>query len=168
MDYFKDLPPWAKGIIAVVALLLVVFILVKVYQLVNNASKPKDVRDEKKKANQAKAIKAAKSELEQIKGQKNKLIWPRYTSADYKKWADILESAMTGLGTDESVIEKTFANCNNRADVLSIIDAYGIRQLKIVGRNDGEPKNLMASLADENALDAVRKGLAKRNVYYKV
>jgi hypothetical protein len=50
-----------------------------------------------------------------------------YSDAQFAAFADNLEQAMTGIGTDEEAIKKVINYLQNKADVLSLIKTFGIR-----------------------------------------
>lgn len=51
-----------------------------------------------------------------------------YPESNYGIWADALEQAMYGSGTDEDAIYEIFGKMNNNDDVLMLIVAFGIRK----------------------------------------
>lgn len=164
MKFWDSLPAWTRGIIVLVIILalVAVFFAVKKY-----IKKPSDEKKEEKKASPAIAVKAAKTELAKLNASPNKNLRARLSKADYVKFADQLFTAMNGAGTNYETIRKVFENCRNRADVLSIIDAFGMRQLDVFGFKQGEPKNLIEALTDETANISAAAGLKKHNVYYQ-
>ena len=50
-----------------------------------------------------------------------------YTDAQFKTYADTLERAMKGLGTDVNSVHNVFKLMKNRADVLKLIEKFGVR-----------------------------------------
>lgn len=166
MKFWESIPMWARGVIII---LIIAAIVASFFALKKYFKKTTDEAKEEKKGSSANTVKAATNELQRLRVHENKLLRPRYSLADYKKWADQLYNAMNYAGTNETVITEVFSNMNNRADVLSLIDAYGLRQLMFFGtKQNNESTNLIQALTEENALDAARKGLKKRNVYYQL
>lgn len=70
------------------------------------------------------SVDAAEDELKQLNdaGQV-----PNYPESQYKIWADGLEQAMAGQGTDEAGVASYFRFMQNKADVLALIKAFGTR-----------------------------------------
>lgn len=52
---------------------------------------------------------------------------PSYTSDKYLLWADRLEYAMDGSGTDEQIIYNVYRYMKNDADMVKLNQAFGIR-----------------------------------------
>ena len=52
-----------------------------------------------------------------------------FTESQYKMWADSIETAIFDIGTDNKAIYSIFVKMNNKADVLSLIVAFGVRPL---------------------------------------
>ena len=50
-----------------------------------------------------------------------------YSESQYKVFADKLHTAMKGLGTDTNAVYSVFNQMNNRADVLQLVKAFGVR-----------------------------------------
>lgn len=50
-----------------------------------------------------------------------------YSASQYKTYADKLEYAMDGLGTDTDTIYAVFRKMNNTLDVIALEDAFGTR-----------------------------------------
>jgi len=52
-----------------------------------------------------------------------------YDSEQYNNWADTLQEAFNGLGTDWSTVKRVFSYMKNRFDILALIDSYGKRAI---------------------------------------
>lgn len=52
-----------------------------------------------------------------------------YDSAQYSDWADALQEACSGAGTDMDAILRIYAKQKNRMDILALHDAYGKRKI---------------------------------------
>lgn len=52
---------------------------------------------------------------------------PSYDSQTYATWADRLEYAMDGAGTDEEIIYKVYGYMHNDADIVKLNQVFGIR-----------------------------------------
>ena len=164
MQFWNSLPTWARGVVMVVLLLILVYVGYKFKDYIFTS---KDEREAKSKSNPVVTPNEAKGALQKIAASNNKLLRPTYSAAQYASFADQLFEAMNHTGTNNSVIQRVFESCYNAADVYSIINAYGIRQLKVLAFNDGEPGNLSQHLVSEGATGYANKGLEKRKVYFK-
>lgn len=121
----------------------------------------KEVKSELKKDEE----RLKKSKL--LTDQQKKLLKPNFTSSQYKQFADKLYEAFNHIGTTPYVIEDTFAQLKNVADVKNLIAEYGVRQIYILGLPDGKPSNLIGHLVSENEVRNANKGLEKNKVFYK-
>lgn len=52
---------------------------------------------------------------------------PSYPDSQYYTFADLLQAAMEGMGTDEDAILAVFEKINSDLDVLLLVKAFGIR-----------------------------------------
>ena len=73
---------------------------------------------------------------------------------------------MNHMGTNDSVIENVFSKLYKVADVYALIEAYGVRQLKLFAAPDGAAGNLSQHLVSEGSTGAANRGLAKNKVYF--
>jgi len=89
-----------------------------------------------------------------------------YKPAQYETWANTLEDAMKGPGTDEKLIYKTIAFCRNDLDLLTLIDAYGIRPLNVWGTRGNLGQALRDDL-DSSEMNTVNKVLEIRGIKYR-
>lgn len=65
-----------------------------------------------------------------------------YISQQYADFADTLEDAMSGAGTDEDAIKTVMSKMKTRDDVLALIDQWGKRSLSTPYGWDTDPKTL--------------------------
>jgi hypothetical protein len=65
-----------------------------------------------------------------------------YISQQYADFADNLEDAMSGAGTDEAAIKNIMSKMKTRDDVLALIDQWGKRSLATPYGWDTDPKTL--------------------------
>lgn len=114
-NFYNELPPWGKGVVATGGVLLVLYIVYNTYRKVKSAS---DVRDAGQVAD------AAKKELLALQ---SKGIRPSYSATQYESFALKLAEAMNGCGTTESSLTQVFSAMKNKADVLALISAFGVR-----------------------------------------
>jgi hypothetical protein len=109
-ESFSGLPSWAKGLISVAVVGGVIY---TVYKLSKNFN-PEQRRQEEEN-------KDVESEL-QKEVKKNPLSFPL---SQYKSWANQIEVAGFGLGTDEQAIYSIFRKLKNNADYLALEQAWG-------------------------------------------
>lgn len=113
--YYKDQPAWAKGVINVVVVGGAAFVA---WQLWKGLKRSKEVKD----ANQM--AEAAKTELQILA---TRGIFPSYYDSQYESMATQLVHAMNGCGTDEEAVYEVFRKLRNDADVLKLVQIFGVR-----------------------------------------
>ena len=72
-----------------------------------------------------------------------------YIASQYDIWADGLYQAMTDTGTQRTEIREVFEQMVTESDVAALINAYGTRQLYVLGIPAGLPKSLPQALTTE-------------------
>jgi hypothetical protein len=112
---YNELPPWSRGVVGVVTIATIAFIGYSIYK------KRKELR-EKREAE----IGAREAEKELVE-LKRKGVSPSYSLSQYEGFAQKLAQAMDDCGTTESSIISVFKSMKNKADVLSLIKAFGVR-----------------------------------------
>lgn len=80
----------------------------------------------------AETVELTKTETEQILKNNSKLPPDQQTRASYspsemKTFADKLEKAMAGVGTDEDAVSDVMKKMNNDLDILLLIQSFGVR-----------------------------------------
>lgn len=115
--YYTDLPTWAKGVVVVGTFAAIGVATYTIYRNIKN----KKAIDE---ANEA--AKSAKKDLDVLSKQGIK---PTKMDTEYITLASRLHQAMDGCATDEEAIYSVFSTMNNDADVLKLVDAFGVRFL---------------------------------------
>lgn len=157
---FSELPPWAKGVVAVVGTGVVVFIGYQIYA---------KIQDNMKHAGDYKEEKDVKDDLKDLA---NNNVKPSYTDSQYSAWANQLFSAFDGYQSDESVVYRVFVNMKNDADVLKLIKAFGVREISS-GKGNPQPNfkgTLSGVIADEMDTEEIKELnliLAKRGIKIK-
>ncbi len=160
-DIFKSLPPAAKGIIAVVIVGGLAFIGYKIY----------------KKMQADKSLVGSKAEIDTTKAEADKLASKPTTAATLTPGqlailASSLFAAMDGYATDTSAIYKVFAQMNRDADVLGLVQAYGIRELSS-GALNPEPNykgalgGALTTELSNTELRALNTMLATKGIKYR-
>ena len=69
-----------------------------------------------------------------------------YISQQYADFADAIQDAMSGAGTDENAIKNIFSKMKTRDDVLALIDQWGKRSIATPYGWDTDPKTLSQAL----------------------
>lgn len=110
---FKQLPPWAKGVIGVGGAVLIYAVGKSVWNAVEEV---------KKNAENLKTAGDAVNTLTQL-GSQGEI--PSYPDVQFQSWATTLVTAMSGCSTDHSALESVFSNLNNDADVYKLIAVFG-------------------------------------------
>lgn len=163
MQFWNSLPNWARGVIIVTILLVLIYLGWQFKDFLNQAPGEKE---EKAKGNPVKTPQQAKVELAKMKALKDPRFTPTYSETQFKSFADQLFEAMNNTGSNSSVIKNIFSKLYKTADVYALINAYGVRQLKVLGLADGGPGNLSQHLVSEGETDSANKGLEKNKVYF--
>lgn len=114
---FMNLPPWAKGVIAVGVLVGIYFIFKKVTGAPAKIKEGQGNRQEDKEVNKEfdKLVTSGKG--------------PTLSMAQMSQYANQCYTAMDGCGTDEEGITTILKKAKNDADVMGIIKAYGTKEV---------------------------------------
>lgn len=80
-----------------------------------------------------------------------------YTPQQMKTYADKLETAMDGLGTDNDAVKDVFSKMNNDLDILLLIEQFGVR----------DDDDLGEWLADDGATEYVNEILETKAMITK-
>lgn len=86
----------------------------------------------------------------------------------YEDRADAMQSAMFDLGTYEDVINSTFENCENLADVMQLIASFGKRPYYYFGIKQGNYtlSQWFSEELDEDDYDDINTILANKGINY--
>lgn len=68
--------------------------------------------------------------IDKLKSQGEK---QNYSDNQYKSWANSLDKAMRGLGTDNDAVMKVFKRMKNELDVININKNFGVRDNENLG-----------------------------------
>lgn len=109
---YQDAPPIGKIIILLMVCVLAYFI----YKVVTKLTAPKDA-----------SLNVLDAGADEIKVLQQSGEVPTYSQTQYNTWADKLEQAMSGQGTDEEQIADVFHFMQNKSDVLKLVKAFGVR-----------------------------------------
>jgi len=109
-NYYKDLPPWAKGVVVVGGLGMVYIVGSKIYAALK--PKPQDI------VNVQNDIVKLETKMQ-----------PSYGDASYDQYANTIYNAQrTSAGNDSGAILDVAKLMKNDLDVAKLVKAYGTRQ----------------------------------------
>ena len=154
----KGMNIYVKLAIAVVVLGGAIFGIYKISKVVKGAIENKDERKE------GKDVKSDLKDLE--KAGKGKTL----SDSQISGFANSLKIAMDGTATDEDSIGRVFASMNNDADVLALIQAFGIQKIEgtFVSNIEGTLGQCLTSELDSDEMNTyvtahlIKKGIAFR------
>jgi hypothetical protein len=150
---YDEAPPAGKTAI----IILIILIMFGIAFLIWKLFKPKDAAKS--------SLDAASSDLHDLQNSGEQLT---YSESEYHNWADSLEQAMSGLGTDEDSIAAVMKRMQSKIDVLQLIKAFGIRNYtddKFILWNV-KPLGLSAWLSlelDDSDMDKYVNSVLKKN-----
>jgi len=113
--YYKELPSWSKGVVAIGGLALAVIVGYTIYRKVKSTSGTKLNLRESETAN---------DELIKLEGQGIK---PTLNNSQIMSIINSLKDAMNGCGTNEQRIYDNFSKLNNDADVLLLLKLWQVQ-----------------------------------------
>jgi hypothetical protein len=158
---FNDLPPVAKGIIAVVMVGGVALAAWKTYKYLSDAKQRRLQKSEEKEGRQ---------DLKELIRQG---VVPSYPDSQYAAWANQLKESFDGCGTANEQVANIFARMKNDADVLKLNQAYGIREhdncnweFKFDDFKGTLPQAIVNELRPEQ-IAALNKLLSLKNIKYR-
>lgn len=82
---------------------------------------------------------------------------PSYSDSRYTQWADQLETAMYGAGTDEQMVFQVMNYMNNDADVLKLISAFGTRKGFMQWNAQTLPQWIQGDFSDRSEINNILK-----------
>lgn len=166
-QYYKELPPWAKGVV-IVGGLAVTYIFAS--QIIGGIRRKKDAQKQLAEVN------TAKNDLKELA---KVGIKPTLSASQLEAMCAAIIDAVNGCFTSNNKIEAQIAKLNNDADVLALISQFGLRK-KIRCVFSGEPRedfwsqytppmSLLAHLQDDLSagdIKSLNSILAKKKINY--
>jgi hypothetical protein len=146
---FKDIPGWAKGIVLIIIILLIVWLVYKFYSAVGFKSA--------EEREQEAAIRGDKDDLLD-KGQK-----PTFSRTQYKGFADVIEGENMSFNTDEEKIYGIFKQMKNDLDVLLLIEAFGKRRPQFT-TFERDLTGFLNEDLNKGEIEEINKILASKNI----
>jgi hypothetical protein len=158
-NYYKDLPPWAKGVVVVGGLGMVYIIGSKIYA----ATKPKP------------------QDIVNVENDINKLevkMQPSYGDASYDQYANTIYNAQrTSMSNDSGAILDVAKLMKNDLDIAKLVKAYGTRQdyafgfpTEKYGLGGAMRKGIEADLfgAYSNRIGKINSDWASKGITYQI
>ena len=118
IDYYKELPSWSKGIVAVGGLALFGIIGFTIYKKFKTNAELKSVLKESEYAN---------DELNKLK---NQGVNPTLTNSQISGLINSIIDSINGCGTDEVKLYGVFNTLNNEADMQLLIKLFGVQSFE--------------------------------------
>jgi hypothetical protein len=180
-SYYKELPPWAKGVVIVGGLFVVYLAGNAILRKLKESKNARDAKD---------AVRNSEAEKRRLQSQG---VRPSYPSSQYNTWANSIQQAFDGCdptgqlswGADSPLgavsfwstsgfkVAKIFAELKNDLDYLSLTTAWGIRTYDACGWFTGDVKDvdLAKAISDEltaREISNLNEILRKKGIKYKV
>ena len=116
-QYYKDLPPWAKGVVVVGGAVVVYLIGSNVYRAVFPTEAQKKNRELEKNID---------SEISKMQNDGKKA---SFSDSNYNTFANTIYNSMRfAVGDDYGTVESTLKRMKNDLDVAKLIKAFGLKQ----------------------------------------
>ena len=137
MDYYKDLPSWAKGVVVVGGLFIVYAVGKKVLSVAfPSATKLRNQQLAKDIAQEIARLKRTQTQS--------------FPDSQYKTFANsIFEGVRYCVGDSYGDVEDTMKEMKNDLDVALLIQAYGFRQRSCFGIDAGGTDDLFTTVQSE-------------------
>jgi hypothetical protein len=137
-SYYKDLPPWAKGVVVVGGGLVFALVGFKIYKAVFPSGIDRKNRE---------LLNTADKE---IRDNLNKGIKPSFSDLNYIAFANTIYDGMRYcVGDDYGTVEATLKKMQNDIDVAKLIKAFGTRQDYCFGIPESSPRDLFTFVQSE-------------------
>jgi len=137
-QYYKDLPPWAKGVVVVGGAVVVYLVGSRVYRAVFPTEAQRKNRELEKNID---------SEISKLQGNGKKA---SYSDSNYNTFANTIYNSMRfAVGDDYSTVESTLKRMKNDLDVAKLIKAFGVKQDYFFGLPTGDKMDLFTYIQKE-------------------
>lgn len=156
MNFYNNLPPWARGVVGVGVVAGAGYGIYKLIKFLSAENK------------------AEKKETQLVKGELETEVAKTglsYPGSQYLTFANVIETAGFDIGTDEEAIYSTFRKLNNNADYLQLLSAWGKPNRTIydwgIGYDMTLPQYLRYEMGDEE-INKINYILKSKGITYKV
>lgn len=137
-DYYKDLPPWAKGVVIVGGVALLAYAGIRISKAIFPSEKRRKERE------------LEKDVMEEIKEAEKTGKKPSYADSSYLQYANTIHNAMQYcVGDDYGTVVDIAKRMMNDLDVAKLIKAYGTRQRYCFGIPSGGKDDLFTAIRAE-------------------
>ena len=137
-QYYKDLPPWAKGVVVVGGVLVVYLVGSRVYRAVFPTEAQRKNRELEKNID---------SEISKLQGNGKKA---SFSDSNYNTFANTIYNSMRyAVGDDYGTVELTLKRMQNDLDVAKLIKAFGVKQDYFFGLPAGDKMDLFTYIQKE-------------------
>jgi len=156
MNFYNNLPPWARGVVGVGVVAGAGYGIYKLIKFLSAENK------------------AEKKETQLVKGELETEVAKTglsYPGSQYLTFANVIETAGFDIGTDEEAIYSTFRKLNNNADYLQLLSAWGKPNRTIydwgIGYDMTLPQYLRYEMGDDE-INKINYILKSKGITYKV
>ena len=137
-QYYKDLPPWAKGVVVVGGALVVYLVGSRVYRAVFPTETQRKNRELEKNID---------SEISKLQGNGKKA---SFSDSNYNTFANTIYNSMRyAVGDDYGTVEVTLKKMQNDLDVAKLIKAFDVKQDYFFGIPAGDKMDLFTYIQKE-------------------
>jgi hypothetical protein len=137
-QYYKDLPPWAKGVVVVGGAVVVYLVGSRVYRAVFPTEAQRKNRELEKNID---------SEISKLQGNGKKA---SFSDSNYNTFANTIYNSMRfAVGDDYSTVESTLKRMKNDLDVAKLVKAFGVKQDYFFGLPTGDKMDLFTYIQKE-------------------
>jgi hypothetical protein len=137
-QYYKDLPPWAKGVVVVGGAVVVYLVGSRVYRAVFPTEAQRKNRELEKNID---------SEISKLQGNGKKA---SFSDSNYNTFANTIYNSMRfAVGDDYGTVELTLKRMKNDLDVAKLIKAFGLKQDYFFGLPTGDKMDLFTYIQKE-------------------
>jgi len=137
-QYYKDLPPWAKGVVVVGGVLVVYLVGSRVYRAVFPTETEKKNRELEKNID---------NEISKL--QRNG-VKASFSDSNYNTFANTIYNSMRyAVGDDYGTVESTMKRMQNDLDIAKLIKAFGVKQDYFFGLPAGDKMDLFTYIQKE-------------------
>lgn len=161
MQFFKSLPPWARGVVIIMIIVILVIIGIYINNKVKNAQKTKDSKAE---------VDAAADELAKAK---NAGIVETFSDAEFQTKCNAIIEAANGCDPGEQGAQAIMAviySLQNQADWWKLLKTFGTRTWDDCGWGTGDVSGSLTTLLinelGANQLSEVRRHIGQFNVSF--